>query len=445
MGRTSGGARRAALEILLAMERGGSLERVLERRLDDPRLDPRDRALATHLVQGTVRLRKYLDWGIDQHLSGRVEDLPVPIRDTLRLAFYQLLYLDRIPESAVVDEHVSLARVFGHRGTAGLVNAVLRSFLRGGGRIPPPPGEDRVVRIAIETSHPEWMIQRWVDRFGEAEARRLAEANNRVPGLAVRVNRLRSSPEELRERFSKAGLGAEPGRINPWVLHVTGSGRVQELPEFESGGFQVQDESSSLVGLVAAPERGQRILDLCCGVGGKTSHLAELMGDRGSVVGVDRALWRLERLRDNCARLGIRRVFVVRADATCFAARPVDVVLLDAPCSGTGVLARRADARWRRREKDLPRLADLQRAMVAAAASLVVPGGRLVYSACSLEPEECEDIVSWFLDAHPGFVREEIRGLLPEEVVDRGGFLRTFPHRDGVDGMFAARMRRIGL
>ncbi|MCK4546508.1 MAG: 16S rRNA (cytosine(967)-C(5))-methyltransferase RsmB [Candidatus Eisenbacteria sp.] len=438
-------ARSLALQILCEVERDIPLERALDQCLAGATLETRDRALLTHLVQGSIRLRRYLDWVIGHYTSRPVEDLPSPIRNTLRLAVYQLLYLDRIPDRAVVNDHVSLAFIHGHRGTAGLVNAVLRSFLRAGKRIPVVPRDDPVTAIGVETSHPDWLIRRWIRRFGENEARVLASAGNQIPEIVIRVNRLRASPEELRERLLRGGVETRQGEANPGVLYLSGAPScVQDLPGFDDGWFQVQDESSSLVGLLAGPSPGNRVVDLCSGVGGKTSHLVEQMRDDGLVVAVDRAMWRLRRLRDNCRRLGVESVFALRADVTVVCVQPSDVVLLDAPCSGTGVLARRSDARWRREEADIPRLARLQSRMLAAASSLVKEGGWLVYSVCSLEPEEGEDVVHRFMSEHAGFRLENAGGWLPGTVVDGGGFLQTFPHHHGMDGIFAARLRKAG-
>ncbi len=433
-----------ALEVLSAVEDGASLDRLVADRLSAASLDIRDRSLGTHLIQGTLRFRKYLDWGIAQYLKGNLHDLPSPIRNTLRLAFYQLLFLDRIPARAVVNEHVSLASVFGHRGTAGLVNAVLRSFLRADRHIAIPETGDPVIRIAIETSHPEWLVRRWVGRYGEEEARRLASANNRIPKLSVRVNQRRTTPEALAGKFADVGIDVTPGLYGAGTLILDRPSRVSDLPGFAEGWFQVQDDSSVLVGLLAAPKSGERVIDLCSGVGGKTSHLADLSGGRSTVVGVDRAMWRLRKLRENCDRLGLHSVFEICGDVAQPCVQPSDIVVLDAPCSGTGVLARRADARWKRREEDVLRLARLQETLLNAASPLVKSGGHLVYSVCSLEPEECEDVVRGFLKTNPEFGLHPAGELLPEAVVDGDGCLRTLPHRHGVDGIFAARMRKVG-
>jgi len=438
------GVRGLALEILSAVEEGASLDRLMEDRLFNTSLDTRDRALGTHIIQGTLRFKKYLDWGIAQYLKGDLQDLPPPIRNTLRLAFYQLLFLDRIPAWAVVNEHVSLASVFGHGGTAGLVNAVLRSFLRADRHIAIPETGDPVARIAIETSHPEWMIRRWVDRYGEEEARELASANNRIPKLSVRVNRRRTTPEALARRFAEVGIEVTPGRFGSGTLILDRSSRVPGLPGFAEGWFQVQDDSSALVGLLAAPRSGEQVIDLCSGVGGKTSHLADLAGDESTVVGVDRAMWRLRKLRENCDRLGLHSVFEVCGDVVQPCVQPSDIVVLDAPCSGTGVLARRADARWKRREEDVPRLARLQETLLEAASPLVKTGGSLVYSVCSMEPEECEDVVRGFLKTNREFELHPAGEFLEEAVVSEDGYLRTTPHHHGIDGIFAARMRKAG-
>jgi 16S rRNA (cytosine967-C5)-methyltransferase len=289
------------------------------------------------------------------------------------------------------------------------------------------------------------MIRRWLERFGEQETRELASANNRIPDLSIRVNRLKATPETVSDQMCRQQVETNAGHVNPGVFRlVHPPSRVQDLPGFEEGWFQVQDESSSLVGLLASPAPGNTVVDLCSGLGGKTTHLAELMEDSGVIVAADLARWRLVKLQENCSRLGIHSVFPVRADVTVPCVQPADVVLLDAPCSGTGVLARRADARWRRVEADVPRLARLQETMLESASALVKDGGCLVYSVCSLEPEEREDVVHRFLAGNASFRLESAGAHLPGSVIDDEGFLQTFPHRHRMDGMFAARMRKAG-
>lgn len=441
-----------ALQVLVRVQSGGAFsDKLAESFIARHGLERRDRALLNELVKGTLRRRGTLDAVLAGLLRVELASLPAWIQNALRLGAYQLLYLDRVPAHAAVSESVALARKYGHPGTAGLVNSVLR-------RLAERPREevlselgmaaaatDDVAALAAMTSHPQWLLERWLARFPRPEVLALAEADNRTARVGLRANRLRLDGKELVKRLAAAGLAAAPGRWSPSSVYVEGEADLAGLELLARGDCTVQDESETLVGFLVAPRPGERVLDLCAAPGGKTGHLAELMGDRGELVAVDRHPARVRALRANLERLRLRCVEVVEGDAADLVwERPFDRVLVDAPCSGLGVLARRADARWRKRPELLAAMPEVQRALLEAGARAVRPGGVLVYSVCSFEPEETTGLVSAFLAAHPEFEPADGRAWLPAEVVAPEGFLLCLPQTHGTDGAFAARFERAG-
>jgi 16S rRNA (cytosine967-C5)-methyltransferase len=437
-----------ALHVLFGVEsRGAYADKLADSLAERHGLDARERALLNELVKGTLRRRGTVDAVLRGFLRLELMSLPPWIRNALRLGAYQLLYLDRMPAHAAVSETVALARRYGHPGTAGLVNSVLR-------RMSEVPRQehfarlealsDPVARREAIASHPAWMLERWARQFSVEEAMTLAEANNRAARVGLRANRLRLDRKELLARLARHGLSAIASRWTDAHVVIEGEVDMSVLPLLERGDATVQDESETLVGLLVDPRPGERVLDLCAAPGGKTTHLAERMGDRGEVVAVEKNPARAAILGKNCERLGLRSVELRIEDAeTMVPHSPFDRVLVDAPCSGLGVLARRADARWRKSPEGIRQMAEAQKRLLAAGAMAVRPGGTLVYSVCSFEPEETVQVVSWFAEHHPEFRLADGRRFLPPDVVTPEGFLLCLPHRHGTDGAFAARWERI--
>jgi 16S rRNA (cytosine967-C5)-methyltransferase len=441
-----------ALQVLVGVHsRGAFSDKLAESFAERHALERRDRALLNELVKGTLRRRGTLDAVLAGYVHAGLDTLPAWIQNTLRLGAYQLLYLDRVPAHAAVSESVSLARKYGHPGTAGLVNSVLRRLaeqpreavlaeLAG-----PDPAGAGIAALSALTSHPQWLLERWLASYPREEVLQLTEANNRTARVGLRANRLRLDARELIKRLAAAGVEAAPGRWSPSSVYIEGEVDLAELPGLASGDCTVQDESETLVGLLLAPRPGERVLDLCAAPGGKTGHLAELMGDRGELVAVDKQPARVRVLREGVERLHLRCVQVVEGDAEALVwERPFDRVLVDAPCSGLGVLARRADARWRKKPEILATMSLVQSGLLAAGARAVRPGGVLVYSVCTFEPEETADRVRSFLAEHADFRLADARPLLPAGVVSPEGFLLCLPHVHGTDGAFAARFERSG-
>jgi 16S rRNA (cytosine967-C5)-methyltransferase len=440
------GARAVALEILCRVEGGGAYaDRLLDGLPARRQLQPRDRALATELCLGTLRWQRLLDW----HL-GRVSRRPLSaldgwVRALLRLSAYQLAFLDRVPAWAVVSEAVELAKGRRPRGAADLVNAVLRTLAAWPRPWPEPAGGDAIEDLALRLSQPTWLLGRWVERYGAAEAQALARAMNERPPLTVRVNTLRATAAAVTETLERAGVTVTPCRAAPDGLRLGGAGDPGALAPLRDGWCTVQDEAAIMVGHVVGPEPGETVADVCAAPGTKTTHLAQLMDNRGRVLAADPHPGRLRLLAAQCARLGVEVVQARRASVEDLAgeAGPVcDRVLVDAPCSNLGVLRRNPDGKWRRREADLAPLADGQLAILEAASGLVRPGGVLVYATCSLEPEENEAVVAAFRRGRADFAPDPVPARVPASCLAAPDVLRMLPHRHGSDGFTAFRLRR---
>ena len=443
--RAAPGARELALQILAAAEnRSAYSDRLLESRLRDAGTTPEEARLVTSLVQGVLRRRATLDHHLASLAGAHWERLPLWIRTALRIGAFQLLYLDRIPAPAAVAESVGLAKKYGHPGTAGLANAVLRR-LAGGWRAPLPDREaDLTAHLAVKHSHPEWLVRRWLARLGAEGTERLLEADNAEPRVSVRANAAKIASEALRVRLEEAGLKPREGPNGGPVLVLGGGFVAGASPLFREGLLSLQDEAESVVVGVLDPRPGERVLDLCAAPGGKASQIAEGVAPDGRLVAVERHPSRAASLRANLVgRLGLGGVDVICADGALPPfTRPFDRVLLDAPCSGLGVLRRRADARWRKDERSIQAMAALQGPLLEAAAALTRPGGVLVYSVCSFEPEETDAIVSSFLAARPEWKRDDARSFLPLRFRGEDPVLRAMPSAQGTDGVFAARLVR---
>jgi len=443
-------ARRLAWSVLLAVsEKGQRAEAALSRRLAQVGLNQPDRALASELVYGVLRWQGWLDYVLGRFSKRPLSGLSIEVLTLLRLGAYQILKLERVPDRAAVHTSVELARTRFPDWTSGFVNAVLRAVAGKGRGLEPPPAEsDLVAHLAVGQSHPAWLIERWLGELGEDEARALLAANNAPPVLCLRA-RLAPGREELASRLAEAGIETRPGRYSPQALYAPGS-NLERLEAAAAGLFTAQAEAAQLVGLAVAPPAGGRVLDLCAGVGGKTGHLAELMADRGLVLALDKDAGRLELGRERLARLGLKSVRFQAADVLQAlppeaSGQPFDAVLVDAPCSGLGVLRGRPDVRWRLSPRDPARLARLQSALLGAAADLVRPGGVLVYVTCSLLSEENQAVVSAFLAAGADFEVEPLAAVVPPSVrplVEESGFLVTWPQRHDLDGFFVARLKR---
>jgi 16S rRNA (cytosine967-C5)-methyltransferase len=439
--------RRLAWRALVAVEGGAFADAELAASLTRVTLEPRDRALATRLVYGTLAWQGYLDHAI-RSLGRSPERLDVEVRALLRLALFQLAKLSRVPEFAAVDTAVELAKEFRRGAASGLVNALLRGFLRRGRAVPlPDEAGDPIGRLAVEESHPRWLVERWCAELGRAETAALLAADNEAAPTVLRANRRRIERDALVRQLSTAGIAAEPTRFSPDGVIVQPGRDPSLLPGHAEGLFTLQGEASQLVARLLDLAPATRVLDACAAPGGKATQIGESL-DSGLLVAVDRNRAGPQHLSAAARRLGTTRVAALHADATLLPLREsalFDAVLLDAPCSGTGTLRQHPEIRWRRDPDQLPRLAALQERLLAAAAARVRPGGSLVYATCALIARENEGVVERLLAARSDFAIEDAACFLPasaRELVDGAGFLRTWPHRGGLDGFFAARLKR---
>lgn len=448
-------AREIALRVLDRIERESAFANLaLDGAFRDWPAPKQERAFCTEMVYGTVRHRLTLDWMLHFYCSRPVEKLTPVIRNILRLSLYQLAIMNHKPEAAVVNEAVTLATKHGPGGTSGLVNAILRAYLRDPQKVKfPDLRSDPARHISLRFSHPEWLVERWLARFGVEDTVALCERNNTPAPVTIRTNTLVTGRENLLERLASTGVQAEPTSLAPEGLTISGFDRLESLDAYKEGWFTVQDESSMLVAHALSPEPGEDVIDLCGAPGGKTTHIAQLMENRGRILSVDLRPHRIRLIEQTAERLGISIIATKAVDALEFDppdGKPVHALLLDAPCTGTGVLGRRADARWRKTPGELTELASLQRKLLSHAATLVAPGGHLVYSTCSLEPEENHLAIEEFLGEHPEFSPGDLRGCLPESVFKGSGngepvspgWMYLLPWRHGTDGFFIARLER---
>jgi 16S rRNA (cytosine967-C5)-methyltransferase len=458
----------AALRILLSTDETGLLtDDILERFIAESRLDVRDRALAVHLVHGVERYRATLDWRLGSVTDRPLRRLPLLVQMSLRLGAYQIIYMTKIPPSAAVNESVRLIKAVGKklgRDWSGFVNAVLRSLSRN-----PPPDwpdihRDTVHALAVRYSCPTWLVQRWIERLGRTQAEVWCRASLEAPPLTLRVNSLRTTREALLDRLLQAGCPVKPTPVSPYGLSVDSRQTIESLPMFREGWFYVEDEAAQLIPLLLDPQPGERILDACAAPGGKATHLAALMKNQGELIAVDRNESRLRLISENCGRLGISIVKPMLGDMGAGGAvsginvglQPLsqsgivsdaqfDRILLDAPCSGLGVLRRHPEGKWLKEATSPAVHHEVQYRLLESVSALLRPGGCLVYSACSTEPEESEQVIDRFCRAHHEFRREHLGPWLPTvglPLITPRGDLSTMGNLFSMDGFYAARLRK---
>lgn len=445
--RLTSSPRQLALLTLQAIQRGAFADAALEKTFHRAELPERDRRLMTELVYGSLRRARTLDWLIDQLATKPAHQQPPPLRLILHLGLYQLRYLSQIPASAAVNTTVELAKTHGFAGLTGFVNGVLRQYVRQAeaGVDPLVLPDDPVARLGVLYSYPDWIVQVWLAQFGLAETEALCEWMNRPPSIDLRINPLVASMAAVEAAFEQAGIAVARVSQLPQALRLQGHvGDIQQLPGYREGQWMVQDSSAQLVGHVVDPQPGEVVIDACAAPGGKTTHLAELMGDRGVVWACDRSASRLKKVTQNAQRLGLQSIQVCAGDSAQLThfTQQGDRVLVDAPCSGLGTLHRHADARWRQTPDSVEALSQLQASLLANAATWVKPGGCLVYATCTLHPAENEAVVRSFLRQHSEWVLDPPTAnpvVAPYRCTE--GWLKIQPHHHDMDGFFIARLR----
>ncbi len=449
--------RQFAFLALRSIHAGAFADIALDRVLQQATISPTDRRLITELVYGSIRRQRTLDALIDQFAKKPAQQQPADLRLILHLGLYQLHYLDQIPAAAAVDTTVELAKLNGFKGLAGFVNGLLRQYLRRCGdanaladclTLPTEP----IQRLAVQHSYPDWIVQVWFDLFGNSETRQaeveqLCQWFNRAPFIDLRINPLQASLEQVEAAMQAAQIAVRRLPNLPQALRLPqGVGAIQNLPGFSEGWWTVQDSSAQLVSHLLDPQPGELIIDACAAPGGKTTHIAELMQDRGTIWACDRHASRLKKLKETIARLQLSSIHLCAEDSrqiTQFTGQ-ADRVLLDAPCSGLGTLHRHADARWRQTPDTVEELAQLQTELLNQAATWVKPEGILVYATCTLHPGENEAVVKQFLQQHPNWRIESPAADNPAaRFAQSQGWVKVLPHHHDMDGFFMARLRQV--
>lgn len=444
-------ARETALNVLEKVRLGQYAESALSERFHRARLRPEDRALATELVYGVLRWRDRLDAVISRCLDRPHTRLAHRVRQILRLAVYQILFLDRVPNHAAVDQAVIEANLSFVKRTGSFVNALLRNVIRHVDSVDSLPGDDPV-SLAAYYSHPLWLVEQWVRQFGIEITRRILAHNNSRAQIVLRANTLKSTQKDVAALLRKRDVHFRTVSRMPDALIITSAqGEVAALPGFEEGLFVVQDLASQMVSPLLGAGPGERILDACAAPGGKTAHLAALLVNKAQIVAVDASVARLKDARANLRGLGVTCVETVCGDSSdrqfIRELGVFDRVLVDAPCSNLGVLRHNPEVKYRTTREHLREFAARQSDLLSANASCLKPGGILVYAVCTITREETTEIIEGFLKDHPDFAQDPI-GVdevpLPH-MVDHRGFLRTFPppEQTPLDGFFAARIRRL--
>lgn len=406
-----------------------------------------DGRLLTHLVYGVLRQRGHLDWILAKLCRGNWEKTDDSIKNILRIGLFQLKFTSRLPAFAVVDEAVKVAKKI-NISKSGLVNAVLRNYLRHGAEITFPSAEKSPAEfIAAFHSHPLWLVKSWIKIFGIQGTQALCSANNEMPPLTLRTNTLKISRNELKEKLSKAGFNLKCTSFSPDGLVLdNATSPVQKTSFFEDGYLRIQDEASQLISYVVNPKNSESILDVCAGTGGKTTHLAAIVKNRGKILAIDYDFNKIEELKKESKRLGITIIETSIADLTeelpNLLKDKFDHVLVDAPCSGLGTLRRNPEIKWHFTAADFLDLNKTQQTILQNASVAVKNGGRLIYSTCSLAPQENENIVSKFLKQNPDFSISPPPEAISSQLIDSDKYFRTFPHLHNMDGFFAAILKR---
>ena len=436
-------ARATALRVLVSCRTNGAwADAALKAQLSRDGLSGPDAALCSRIVYGVMQNRMLLDHYIGAYCSQKPDHLQPPLLDILRIGAYQILYLDKIPDSAAVNESVELAKMNKRGQAAGLVNAVLRKISRNKNDLPTIPDKDTERYLSIRYSHPKWLVKRLVALLGREEAEAFLEADNGVAPMTIQLNPMKTNQEALAEELSRQGVTAKLHDWVPGCLELSGTGDLTALPAFREGKFLVQDGAARLVSLIADVKPGERVLDVCAAPGGKSFSSAFAMEDKGEIISCDLHENKLKRILEGAERLGLSCISTVTADGRDHREEwdgKFDTVLVDAPCSGLGIIRKKPDTRYKKPD-DLFTLPVIQAAILENAARYVRPGGTLVYSTCTILPEENEQVTDAFLAEHSDFTKEPF--ALPAPVGKTDGSLTLWPQRHGTDGFYICRMKR---
>lgn len=439
-------ARELAFNILLDVDQKGAFSNISMEGHLDGKIRIEESNLVREIVYGVLENELYIDHILRKASKIRIKKIHPKILLILRMGIYQLAFMDRIPSSAAVNESVNLAKKHGHKGSIGFVNGVLRNINRNKEEFMKISVKDRKEYISIKYSHPKWLVERWIDEFGEEFTEKICRANNNTPELNIRVNNLKTNKENLKTSLEKNNLIVREGKYSKDSLIVENPTRITDLEEFKLGHFFIQDESSSLVGQLMNPEPGSLVLDLCSAPGGKATHMAEIMGNRGRVLSRDVYMKKLEIIRENARRLGVEIIETKVEDGRKYnedLKEVADYLLIDAPCSGFGLIRRKPEIKWNRKEGDIEELVELQYEILDNGKDYLKVGGTMVYSTCTIENDENINLINRFLNENRNFKLVNIENTMENQdnihTLEKG-YIQLYPHIHGTDGFFIAKM-----
>lgn len=443
-------ARSLAVKILTRVERTDSyLEKLIDYEINNENLNDYDKSLLNEICHGVIRWMRRLDWFLNGFYRGQWEKCMPEIKNTLRVALYQILFLNKIPDYAAVNEATEFVKKISTQKHADVVNGLLRTIIRTKEELVYPTREiDEVKYLGIMQSHPNWMVKRWIQRFGFDDAEKLAESNNKRPILTVRMNTLKASKEEFLKKLTEKNIVYRFCKYNEYFITLRLMSKIYLDELFKEGYYTVQDESAGLASVLLSPKEDDLILDMCAAPGGKSTHMAQILKNKGKIIAVDKYDAKIVTMKKNAERLGVTCIEFIQDDATDFhndivTSARFDKILLDAPCSGLGVLSKKPDIRWKREPEDIINLAKYQRKLLENASKYLKPNGVIVYSTCTIEPEENFELIKSFLANHPEYKIDNAANFIHSELVNAEGCIETFPHKQSTDGSFAVRLIKV--
>ncbi|MDK2918326.1 MAG: rRNA (cytosine967-C5)-methyltransferase [Candidatus Petromonas sp.] len=440
--------RKVALEILIDIETNRAYSNItINKLVKELDIDQIDRRFITQLVYGVLENKLYLDYIIKQFSKTKFNKINIYILNILRLGLYQIVFLSKIPNSAAVNESVKLAKVVNRR-LSGFVNGILRSYIRNKDNVKLPDfDKDPIKFLSIKYSHPEWLVKIWLKKFGPEFTEELLKVNNEAPNLTIRTNTLKISRSHLIDLLTGEGARCREGMYTPEAVIIENlTNNLNSLDSFNNGLFQVQDESSMLVGHILDPKEGDFVIDVCSAPGGKSTHIAQLMNNEGKILSRDIHDHKLNLIRENASRLGISIIETENFDALKLDDKLInraDKVLVDAPCSGFGIIRRKPEIKYFKCSKDINNLAVMQLKILNNSSKYVKIGGSLVYCTCTIQDDENIGIIHKFLENNSNFILLDVNSYLPNNIKSHEKFLQLYPHLDRVDGFFICKLKRI--
>lgn len=444
-------ARTLAVKVLTRVERTDAyLDKMIDYEIKTEQLNDYDKSLLNEICHGVIRWMRRLDWFLNGFYRGQWEKCMPEVKNTLRVALYQILFLNKIPDYAAVNEATEFIKRISTQKHADVVNGLLRTIIRTKEELVYPTREiDEVKYLGIMQSHPNWMVKRWIHRFGFDDAEKLAEANNKRPILTIRINTLKITKEDFFKRLSEKNILYRFCKYAENFVTLRLMSKIYLDEDFISGYYAIQDESAGLVSMLLNANENDLILDMCAAPGGKSTHLSQLLKNKGKIIAVDKYDAKIRKLKENSERLGVTNIEFVQDDAADFhtdivSSERFDKILLDVPCSGLGVLSKKPDIRWKREIEDILNLARYQKKLLENAAKYLKPNGVIVYSTCTTEPEENFDVIKDFLANNPEFKLDDASKYVSKDLVNAEGCIETFPHKHNIDGSFAARLIKQG-